>query len=80
MVSKVDKSAVLILLIPTVLVVIGLVLALLSRDARVIAAMLAIAGALLMGFARARRARRESFSRPAPVTEGPQQKPGMPGA
>jgi positive regulator of sigma E activity len=60
MASKLDKSAVLILLIPTVLVVVGLVLALLTRDVRVIGAMLAITGALLMGFAQARRSRRDA--------------------
>ena len=60
MASKLDKSAVLILLIPTVLVVAGLVLAFMTRDVRVIGAMLAIAGALLMGFVQARRARRDA--------------------
>ncbi|MFC7486689.1 hypothetical protein ACOCJ7_10660 [Knoellia sp. CPCC 206453] len=60
MASKLDRSAVLILLIPTVLVMIGVVFAFRSRDGRVIAAMLTIAGALLMGFVQARRARRDA--------------------
>jgi hypothetical protein len=57
MASKVDKSAMLILLIPSALVVAGLVWALATRDLRFIALMLLIAGALALGFVQARRAR-----------------------
>ncbi|KGN39801.1 hypothetical protein N801_18895 [Knoellia aerolata DSM 18566] len=57
MASKVHKSAMLILLIPSALVVAGLVWALAIRDLRFIAVMLLIAGALALGFVRARRAR-----------------------
>jgi len=57
MASKVDMSAVLILLIPSALVVAGLVWALATRDLRFIALMLLIAGALALGFGQARRAR-----------------------
>jgi hypothetical protein len=57
MASKVDKSALLILLIPSALVVVGLLWALATRDLRFIALMLLIAGALALGFVQARRAR-----------------------
>ena len=57
MASKVDKSAMLILLIPSALVVAGLVWALATRDLRFIALMLLTAGALAFGFVQARRAR-----------------------
>ena len=57
MASKVDKSAMLILLIPSALVVTGLVWALVTRDLRFIALMLLTAGALALGFVQARRAR-----------------------
>lgn len=57
MASKVDKSAMLILLIPSALVVAGLVWAIATRDLRFIAVMLLIAGALALGFVQARRVR-----------------------
>ena len=60
MASKSDKSAVLILLIPTALVMAGLVFAFMTQDLRVIASMLLIAGALLTGFVRARHSRRNA--------------------
>ena len=60
MASKVDKSAILILLVPTAIVVVGLVWAFATRDLRVIASMLLIAGALVMGFVQVRRARRNA--------------------
>lgn len=63
MASKLDKSTILILLIPTVLVAAGLVLALMTRDVRVIAPMSMIVGALVMGFVQARRARRDAAVR-----------------
>ena len=58
--SKLDKSALLILLIPSALVAVGLVWSLTTGDPRTIAAMLLIAGALVMGVVRARRARHNS--------------------
>ncbi len=63
MASRVHKSAFLILLIPTAIVVVGLVWALTTRDLRVIASMLLIAGALVLGFVQARRARRNAAAR-----------------
>lgn len=60
MASRLDKSAFLILLIPTAIVVVGLGWALATRDLRVIASMLLIAGGLVMGFVQARRARRNA--------------------
>lgn len=57
MASRVDKSAMLILLIPSALVVAGLVWAFAAQDLRFIAVMLLIAGALALGFVQARRAR-----------------------
>ena len=58
MTSKVDKSALLILRLPSALVVAGLVWSLATRDLRFIALMLLIAGALVLGLVKARRTRR----------------------
>ena len=68
MASKSDKSAILILLIPTALVLVlvglGLVFAISSGDARSIAVMLVVTlvcvGALLAGFMQSRRARHDA--------------------
>ena len=57
MASKVDKSAMLILLIPSALVVAGVAWALATRDLRFIALMLVISGVLTLGFVQTRRAR-----------------------
>ncbi|MEO7421612.1 MAG: hypothetical protein ABIU87_04365 [Ornithinibacter sp.] len=63
MASRVDKSAFLMLLIPTAIVVVGLVWALATRDLRVIVSMVLVAGALVVGFVQARRARRSADPR-----------------
>ena len=58
MTSKVDKSALLILLLPSALVVAGLVWSLATRDLRFIAVLLLIAGALFWGLDKAGLTRR----------------------
>lgn len=63
MASRVDKSAILMLLIPTAIVVVGLVWAFVTRDLRVIVSMVLIAGSLVVGFVQARRARRSAAPR-----------------
>ncbi|CAN7202588.1 hypothetical protein [Knoellia sp. LjRoot47] len=58
--SNVDKSALLILVIPTAIVAAGLVWALTTGDLSVIASLLLVVGAMVWGFVRARVARRNS--------------------
>ncbi|GAA4118829.1 hypothetical protein GCM10022415_18230 [Knoellia locipacati] len=64
MATRVDKSAWLILLIPTAIAAAGLVWALTTGDLRVIASLLLIIGAMVLGYVRARVARRSPTTRP----------------